>query len=137
MIEFLPAGWSLLVLLIGGFVLYRAIVLIRQQIATLAPTAEVVPAQHPLLRAVDAAGAIGIGVIWTALHYAGPSLVQVWHGQGHVSHWTSVLLATWVWLSLRPPVAAKTAAALWATVAVRIVLYGLFFALAIFSINNW
>src|SRR5258708_4446912 len=137
MIELLPASQSLLVLLFCGFVLYRAIVLIRQQIATLAPTAEVVPAQHPLLRAVDAAGAIGIGVIWTALLYAGPSLLQVWRGQGGVSHWTSVLLATGVWLSLRPPVATKTAAALWTTVAVRVVVYGLFFAVAIFSVNDW
>jgi hypothetical protein len=137
MIEFLSENLWLLVLVLGGFVLYRAIVSIWQQIAGLTPATEGLPPQHPLLHAIDVAATIGIGVVWTALLYSGPSLMQLWHGQGRASHWTAVLIYTWGWLSIRPPVAAKNAAGLWTAVTIRVALYGLFFALAIFSINNW
>jgi len=123
------------VLLVGGFVLGVAIMSTRRQIAGMA--AEGLPQQHPLLRAIETAAAIGIGAVWTALIYTGPSLTEVWHGQGRVLHWTSVLLCTALWLAYRPPAVPKDPSALWTTILVRVVLYGVAFALAIFSLNDW
>jgi len=136
MIEEILSNERLLqVLLFGGFVLVLAIKSIRRQIAGMA--AEGLPQQHPLLGAIETAATIGIGAIWTALIYTGPSLTELWHGQGRALHWTGVLACTGMWLAYRPPAVSKDPAALWTTIVVRVGLYGVFFALAIFSLNDW
>jgi hypothetical protein len=128
----------LFVFVLACFVLFRLISLARTQLSQAASKDFPAPApQHPLLRAVDAAAAIGIGIAWTALIYTGPSLGQLWHGQDGASHWTAVLLYTWLWLSVRPPTADKGTAAVLTSIVVRTALYGLFFAIAIATLNNW
>jgi hypothetical protein len=128
----------LLVFILACFVLLRVISLVRKQVSDAAAGHSEAPApQHPLLNAVDAAAAIGIGSAWTALFYTGPSLAELWQGQGSAAHWMVVLLYTWLWLSVRPPVPAKGTAAVLTSIVVRTGLYGLFFIVVIATLNNW
>ena len=128
----------LLVSILACLVLLRVISLVRKQVSNVAAGhSEASAPQHFLLRAVDTAAAIGIGIAWTALIYTGPSLAELWQGQGSAAHWTTVLLYTWLWLSVLPSVAAKDTAAVVTSVVVRTALYGLFFVAAIATLNNW
>jgi hypothetical protein len=124
----------LFVLVLGCFVAARIVQSIRAQSPD--PTAAARP-QHFLLSAVDTAASVSIGVVWTVLIYAGPSLTQLWQGQGSAAHWWVVLLYTWIWLSFRPSAAAKSMTTLLTSIVVRTALYGLFFLVAIATLNNW
>ena len=127
----------LLVFVLACAVLFRLILMMRKQLSHAASEPSPALPHHPLLSAVDAAAAIGAGIVWTALIYTGPSLAQLWQGEGRASHWTAALLYTWLWLSVRPPVPAKATAAVLASIVVRTALYGLAFAAAIATLNNW
>jgi hypothetical protein len=93
--------------------------------------------QPPIVTAVDQAGAIGVGVVWTMLFCKGPSLWQLSQGFGHAPHWLFVLLYTTIWVLVscaRVPGDGPSVAAASVT---RMIVYGLFLLLAIMGLNDW
>ena len=93
--------------------------------------------QHRLITAVNEAGAIGVGIVWTVLIYTGPSLTQLWLGAGGVSHWIVVLLYTQFWLSLSRVVVPANSADITSAIIVRVIIYGVFILGAFVGLNDW
>jgi hypothetical protein len=142
MIEFLTQYRGpvnlLLIFVLACFVLFRVVWLVRREMTNAAQQCSEEPSgQHPLLTAVDTAASIGTGISWTVLIYTGPSFAQLWKRQGSGSHWMTVLLYTWVWLTARPVGAIKGATAIVTSIVVRAAVYSIFFVLAIASVNDW
>jgi hypothetical protein len=130
---------TLLVLAFACCVPFNLVLALRRRSAGLAAIS---PADLPVpprrvLSAVNVAGAIGIGILWTMLVYKGPSLPQLWLGAPGVSHWTMVLMYTMFWLPLSPVIIPETSAKVTTAIAVRGVVYGAFFLLAIVGLNDW
>ena len=90
-----------------------------------------------LIMAGDQVGAIGIGIVWTVLIYRGPSLNQLWQGAPGISHWTTVLLYTMIWLSSNRVAVVANGAELQPARAMRVALQGCFFFLAVVGLNDW
>jgi hypothetical protein len=129
---------TLVVLAFACSVPFAVMAAIRRQRAHVAVTQPAEPPvlQHRLVAAVNEAGAIGVGIVWTVLIYKGPSLTQLWLGAGHVSRWTTVLAYTMFWLSLSRAMVPDSASVKPAIIA-RVVVYGMFLLLAVVGLNDW
>jgi hypothetical protein len=129
---------SLMVLAFACYIPFRAISAIRKQGARSSPhPIEATVPQHPLITALNELGAIGVGVVWTAVFYMGPSLMQLWHGEGKVSHWLSAFLYTNFWLSFSRVVVPEKSASVVTAIIIRVAVYGIFFFAAIVIFNDW
>jgi len=92
---------------------------------------------HVLVTAANEIGAVGVGILWTMLLYLGPSFSQLSQGAGRVGHWLCVMLYTMMWLTMSRARVSGHRPQIAAAVAARAIIYGLFFLLAVTSLNNW
>jgi hypothetical protein len=118
------------------FAVFLAIRKQRAGVPSTHPTEQSVR-QHGLITALNEAGAIGIGIVWTILIYKGPSLTQLSLGARGISHWTMVLFYTMVWLSLSRVMIPEGSAGAKPAIIVRLIAYGFFFLGAIVGLNDW
>ena len=126
----------LLVFAVACCIPFGVISAIRKQSARVPSTEATVP-QHRLITALNEAGAIGVGIVWTALIYTGPSLTQLWYGEGRVSPWVSALAYTSFWLSFSRVMVPENRASVTSAILARVIVYGVFFFVAIAALNNW
>jgi hypothetical protein len=128
---------SLLVFAFACSISFNTIWVMRKQNARV-PLAEGPVPQHPIITAVNEVGAIGVGIVWAALIYMGPSLTQLWHGEGRLSRWLVVLLYTHLWLSIsRATVTDNRVNVATAIIIVRVLVWGGFFLAALGVLNDW
>jgi len=130
---------SLLVFAFACFIPFNTVSVIRKQNARAFATerAQQPVSQHRLVTALNEMGAIGVGVVWTALIYVGPSLTELWLGKGRVAPWLAVLLYTMFWLSFSRVVVPEDRINVTTAVVVRVLAYGFLFFGAIAALNNW
>jgi hypothetical protein len=130
---------SLLVFAFACFIPFNTISVIRKQRACVPATPPVegpVP-QHPIITALNEAGAIGVGIVWATLIYSGPSLTQLWRGEGRISHWWAVLLCTQFWLTFSRVIVPQNRVHVATAIIVRVLVYGGFFVGTLVVLNDW
>lgn len=129
----------LLVFACAALIPINAISVVRRQKARFAVTnlAGTPLPQIPAIKASNEAGAIGVGVVWAALICVGPTLTQVWRGDGPVFPWLAALLYTNYWLSVSRVIVPDDRTHIAVAMTIRSVIYGVFFGMALAALNNW
>jgi hypothetical protein len=125
------------VLVLAFMIVLRLVALARRKLAPASSAQPGEELERALLSLVSTAATIGVGIVWTALIYTGQSFTVLSQGQGSVLNWAGVLVYTWIWLSMLSSPPAQDRAGLRGQIVVRTLFYGVCFALAIITLNQW